>query len=276
MAVTSYLTIAGEIVTETRNGVRADYLPDPLGSTAALTNASQIVTDTFSYWPYGEVRSHVGTSQTSYTYCGTLGYRSDSVGYYARAREFEAEKTRCLTVDPIWPRERAYAYVKGQPVIGSDPSGTSTVGLLSFGVKGGCRVWKCYANHVLGHGCIEVDTPSGACGGSRDTNSFYSCIGAHSDKSSWKCILISTDCDYAASVCSCIAASSGGSPLIEYCRAGGCKQFITNIACCGCHSLPAGKRDMCERSECGPAYWTPPPHANGSMNAGGGCGRPLI
>ncbi len=35
MAV-SYLTIDGEIPSETRNGVESDYIPDQLGSTAAL------------------------------------------------------------------------------------------------------------------------------------------------------------------------------------------------------------------------------------------------
>lgn len=36
MGVTSYLVIDGEIISETRNGVEADYIPDPLGSTVAL------------------------------------------------------------------------------------------------------------------------------------------------------------------------------------------------------------------------------------------------
>lgn len=55
-------TIDGEIVSETRNGVRKDYVPDPLGSTVALLDASQNKTDTFSYWPYGEVRSRSGST----------------------------------------------------------------------------------------------------------------------------------------------------------------------------------------------------------------------
>ncbi len=35
MPVVSYLTIDGEVISETRNGVERDYLPDPLGSTVA-------------------------------------------------------------------------------------------------------------------------------------------------------------------------------------------------------------------------------------------------
>ena len=56
----SYLSVEGEILSETRNGVERDYLPDPLGSTAALLDSSQTKTDTYFYWPYGETRSHTG------------------------------------------------------------------------------------------------------------------------------------------------------------------------------------------------------------------------
>jgi|GEM_PF-2857855 len=123
MGVTSYTVIEGEIVSENRSGVQSDYIPDSLGSTVALVNSSHQITDTYTYWPYGEVRSHVGTSVTAYTYCGTLGYRSDSIGYYARARELKASQTRWLTVDPIWPKMFAYGYVSSRPMTFIDPSG---------------------------------------------------------------------------------------------------------------------------------------------------------
>ena len=50
----SYLTVNGEILSETRNGVESDYIPDPQGSTAALIDSSGAITDTFAWWPYGE------------------------------------------------------------------------------------------------------------------------------------------------------------------------------------------------------------------------------
>ncbi len=73
MGVVSYLNIDGEIVSETRNGVVSDYIPDPLGSTAKLVNDSMQVTDTFEYWPYGEVKSHIGSNPTPFQFGGTLG-----------------------------------------------------------------------------------------------------------------------------------------------------------------------------------------------------------
>ena len=88
MAMTvKYLTIDGEIVSETRSGVRSDYIPDPLGSTAGLSTQPGTITDTFSWWPYGEQRSHSGTSVTPMGFIGAFGCYSDGVvRVYARLR----------------------------------------------------------------------------------------------------------------------------------------------------------------------------------------------
>ncbi len=40
MGITRYLTVDGEILSETRNSVESDYIPDPLGSTAALLSTT--------------------------------------------------------------------------------------------------------------------------------------------------------------------------------------------------------------------------------------------
>ena len=72
MGVVSYYTVNGEILSETRDGVERDYLPDSLGSTVALLDSSQNLTDTFSYWPYGEVQARTGTNPTPFQFGGTL------------------------------------------------------------------------------------------------------------------------------------------------------------------------------------------------------------
>ena len=41
MPTVSYLTVGGETLAETLGGAERDYLPDPLGSVAALLDASQ-------------------------------------------------------------------------------------------------------------------------------------------------------------------------------------------------------------------------------------------
>jgi RHS repeat-associated protein len=125
MGVVNYTTLDGEIVSENRGGVKSDYLPDPLGNTVALLNDAQTITDTWTYWPYGEIQSHVGTSVTPYTYVGTLGYRTDVASnfIYVEARDLRPELARWQTADPLWPDERAYAYCSGSPVGLADPSG---------------------------------------------------------------------------------------------------------------------------------------------------------
>ncbi len=125
-----------EIVYENRNGVERFFAPDTLGSTAMLLDPTGTVTDTFTYWPYGEFISHTGTSSTTFTYVGTLGYYFDAVvnWFYVRARVFRQTLGTWLTVDPIWPDETAYSYCLNSPIIFIDPSGLS----VSF-KKSECR-----------------------------------------------------------------------------------------------------------------------------------------
>ncbi len=103
MPVVNYLTVDGEILSETRDGVERDYLPDPLGSTAALLDDTGAKTDEFTYWPYGETRTRTGTNPTPFTWVGTQGYYSDDSGAYARARTVSKELGRWVQVDPLWP-----------------------------------------------------------------------------------------------------------------------------------------------------------------------------
>ena len=90
-----YTTFDGEIVSENRNGVMRDYVPDPLGSTVALLDNTQAQSDTFSYWPYGENRTRTGTTATPYQFVGTQGYDWDSTSKtYVRARNLDTVQSR--------------------------------------------------------------------------------------------------------------------------------------------------------------------------------------
>ena len=127
MGVTSYLTWEGEILSETRSGVESDYLPDPLSSTAALLNSSQVKTDTFSWWPYGEQQTHSGTSVTRFGYVGTRGYYADhSTGnVYVRGNTLVSKLGSWQSIDPLWPLEYPYDYATGCPTSYIDPFGAS-------------------------------------------------------------------------------------------------------------------------------------------------------
>lgn len=123
MAVT-YGNFGGRIVSENRAGVEKDYVRDTLGSTAMLLDSSGSVTDDWTYWPYGEVRARTGTTPTSFTFVGTLGYFTDSLTrLYVRARHYVSAQSRWLTIDPFWPIEEPYGYCHARPSLYGDPSG---------------------------------------------------------------------------------------------------------------------------------------------------------
>ena len=124
MSVVTYTTFDDEIVYENRNGVQHDYMCDSLGSTYALLDDTQTMTDTFTYWPYGEIRTQTGSTGTPFMFCGTGGsyFDSESGLNYARARFLIVALARWLTVDPLWPDQPDYAYAP-QPVTESDSSG---------------------------------------------------------------------------------------------------------------------------------------------------------
>ncbi len=120
-----YTNFCGMLVSETRGGVERDYVPDTLGSTAALVDETQTITDRWEYWPYGEVSQRSGSGVTPFTFVGTLGYFKDVLdkAFYVRARYLKVMVARWLTVDPLWPNQSAYSYVGQRPVNVADPSG---------------------------------------------------------------------------------------------------------------------------------------------------------
>lgn len=129
MASVRYTVMDGEILSENRAGVERDYVPDPLGSTVALLDNTQTKTDTWVYWPYGEVKTHTGTNATAFQFVGTLGYYQDSsTRTYVRARHLDTQKGRWMTEDPIgfdggdWNLSR---YARNSPVSAADSSGLS-------------------------------------------------------------------------------------------------------------------------------------------------------
>lgn len=99
-------------------------MPDPLGSTAALLDSSQNQTDTWEYWPYGEVASRTGPNATPFAFCGIWGYFKDLVDRlsYVQRRFLLPSVGKWLTTDPGWPQRPAYRYASS-PNMHVDPSG---------------------------------------------------------------------------------------------------------------------------------------------------------
>jgi RHS repeat-associated protein len=121
-----YTVAAGRVIAQKRAGTRSYYAADPLGSTIALYDAAQVKTDTWTYWPYGEVKSRTGTTATPFQFVGTLGYyRDGSTRTYVRARYLDSAKGRWQTEDPIGfgGGYNLFRYVGNEPTTHSDPSG---------------------------------------------------------------------------------------------------------------------------------------------------------
>lgn len=127
MGTVRYTSLNGELVSEKRDGVERDYLPNPLSSTVALLDVTQTKTDTFTQWPYGEERSRTGTTATPFRFGGTIGsYLETGPRVYERARHLNTAHGRWMTPDPsgIRPAEpNSYRYVRSNPATWVDRSG---------------------------------------------------------------------------------------------------------------------------------------------------------
>ncbi len=141
MGTVRYTVFDGEITSEYRNGVLHDYLVDPLGSTVALVDNTQTITDTFSYSAFGEVLNRTGTTPTPFQYVGSKGYyRDSSTRTHVRARNFYVNLGKWSTQDPIGFRGgdfNLYRYVGNAPIMSSDASGLSGIGEMCLTIGGG-------------------------------------------------------------------------------------------------------------------------------------------
>ena len=71
----------GNLISQNRGGVESQYHFDPQGSTLALTDDNQNVTDAYAYSAFGEATEHAGTTFNSFQFIGQKGcYRSDATG----------------------------------------------------------------------------------------------------------------------------------------------------------------------------------------------------
>lgn len=106
------------------------YHFDRRGDTIAITDATGNVTDRASYGVYGELLSHVGTTNTPFLFNGEWGVQTDSNGiYFHRARYYHPQLRRFLNQDSVVgelknsPSLNRFAYANGNPISLIDPFG---------------------------------------------------------------------------------------------------------------------------------------------------------
>jgi RHS repeat-associated protein len=122
-----YTTVDGQVLCENRGGVKTLFMPDTLGNVIETRNMDTgAQTSSTTYWPYGEVRTQTGTNPSPFGFCGVWGYYTQAgQPTYVRARYYRPNLGRWQTVDPLWPWQKAYAYVNGKPVKKKDFYGAS-------------------------------------------------------------------------------------------------------------------------------------------------------
>jgi len=91
----------GNLVSQSRSGVESQYHFDALGSTLALTDDNQQVTDTYAYSGFGEVTEHSGSTDNPFRYVALNGYFRDDVtgDYLDRQGPYRPDQGRWLATE---------------------------------------------------------------------------------------------------------------------------------------------------------------------------------
>ncbi|MBX3114162.1 MAG: hypothetical protein KF836_06310 [Fimbriimonadaceae bacterium] len=134
----TYLTVNGQIRSEHRSGETQsrDYMHDALGSVVVVYQNNSFVADG-SYSCLGRLESgswNIAAQGYKFAWNGGHGYRQTGVEWsstYVRARHYSFMDGGWTTIDPLWPFQMPYGYVKGRSMSRVDPSGML-----------GCRVTK--------------------------------------------------------------------------------------------------------------------------------------
>ncbi len=112
------------------NGDSSFYHYNHLGTTVALTNAAESVTDTYRHDAWGVRLASTGSTVNPHTYVGRQRYyrMPNADLYHLGFRDYAQGVGRFWTVDPARHGTNWFAYVDGNPVDLSDPSGLQGIG----------------------------------------------------------------------------------------------------------------------------------------------------
>lgn len=94
------------------------YHYDHIGSTVAMTDSAQAITDRFHYAPWGYVLHSIGDSDTPFQFVGTYGIQTDPNGLInMRARYYNPVTKSFISQDPIGFKGGLnwYLYANGNP-----------------------------------------------------------------------------------------------------------------------------------------------------------------
>jgi RHS repeat-associated protein len=129
------------LLSMTTGGSARYFLPDGQGSAANVTSSTGTAQWTYTYEPYGTVRSATSGSGAPTNLMRFTGQLVDATTglYDLRARMYDPAAGRFLQQDPIehsllTPLSASYAYVNGRPTVLVDPSGQAGQGGFWWGL----------------------------------------------------------------------------------------------------------------------------------------------
>src|SRR5690606_23594588 len=102
----------------------AYYHYDALGSTGALTDHAEVITDEYTYNAWGKELASTGTTENPFRWVGQKGYQRDPAtgNHTLRRREYDSVNGRFKSEDPIRDDgENLFRYVKNNPANHRDP-----------------------------------------------------------------------------------------------------------------------------------------------------------
>jgi RHS repeat-associated protein len=116
----------GDLVSQRRSSTTSFFHFDAIGTTRALTDASQSVTDTYIMRAFGTYRATTGSTVNNFRYIGRLGYYRETAisGFLLRRRYYAPEVGRFVSRDPVWTAGMSgYAYGGNRATRAIDASG---------------------------------------------------------------------------------------------------------------------------------------------------------
>jgi len=163
----------GNLISQDRQGAKSQYHFDALGSTLALINDNQQVTDTYAYAAFGNVTESITSAINPFQCVGKNGYYADDLTgeYVVRARALSPLRGAWLSKDPLGvggSSENLFRYVGGRPTLTVDASGLMVYGnycgQASFPLPPKDAVDTCCLLHDKCYGVCGVSGPWGVIG----------------------------------------------------------------------------------------------------------------
>jgi len=142
VSMMAYYTQGQGLMSQRQGSSSYFYHYDGLGSTKALTDASQNTQASYNYDAWGSILQTNGTIINPYLYVGELGYYADgdSGMYLLTQRWYNPVVGRFVARDPIRGNfSYSYIYAENRPLIEVDPSG-----LICLHIGGGCIGNDCH------------------------------------------------------------------------------------------------------------------------------------